>query len=181
MTRMAGLVEIREKRNLTQKELAERSGISIRTIQRIEAGTTPKGYTLKTLAEALNISEKELLGNEKPSPALNKKALQMINLSSLLFFIPFGNIIFPLLLIKRKKEQNYVAKQLVSVQILWTVSMIVVVGISPFLVRWIGASRQLGIQLLLIFCLLNLFIILRNAVALQKHGRLYFKLNFSFL
>ncbi|SDL31387.1 protein of unknown function [Salinimicrobium catena] len=178
---MSGLVEIREKRNLTQKELAERSGISIRTIQRIEAGTAPKGFTLKTLAEALSVSEEELLGTKKRSRAFDKKALQMINLSSLLFFIPFGNIFFPLLLIKIKKQQNAIAKQLVNIQILWTVSMIVVVGISPFWVRWVGASRQLSLQLLLIFCLLNLFIILRNAVALAKHDRLYFRLNFSFL
>lgn len=178
---MSRLVEIREKLNLTQKELAERSGISIRTIQRIEAGTDPKGFTLKTLLETLSISEEELLGTEEPSAAIDKKTLRQINLSSLLFFIPFGNIFFPLLLIKRKKQQNEIAKQLVNIQILWTVSMIVVVGISPFLVRWVGASRQLTMQLLLLFFLLNLFIILRNAVSLEKHGRLYFKLNFSFL
>ena len=52
---------LREERNLTQAELAEKSGLSLRTIQRIEAGTEPKGYTLKTLASSLNVSESELL------------------------------------------------------------------------------------------------------------------------
>jgi transcriptional regulator with XRE-family HTH domain len=69
---MSRLVGIREKLNLTQKELAERSGISIRTIQRIEAGTPPKGYTLKTLVKTLNIAEEELLGTEKTSAAGDK-------------------------------------------------------------------------------------------------------------
>mgnify|MGYP003598873837 CR=1 FL=1 len=49
--------------NLTQEELAEKSGISVRTIQRIESGTKPKGYTLKALAAALGISEKRFVGS----------------------------------------------------------------------------------------------------------------------
>ena len=58
---MSELKKIREEKNLTQEELAEKSGLSVRTIQRIEAGTEPKGYTLKTLASTLDISEKYLL------------------------------------------------------------------------------------------------------------------------
>jgi transcriptional regulator with XRE-family HTH domain len=34
---MSELKKIREKQNLTQEELAEKSGLSVRTIQRIEA------------------------------------------------------------------------------------------------------------------------------------------------
>jgi transcriptional regulator with XRE-family HTH domain len=44
---MSKLKQIREQQNLTQEELAEKSGISVRTIQRIESGTEPKGHTLK--------------------------------------------------------------------------------------------------------------------------------------
>lgn len=58
---MPTLKQIREKQNLTQEELSEKSGISVRTIQRIEAGTPPKGYTLKTLAKALGIPESDFL------------------------------------------------------------------------------------------------------------------------
>ena len=58
---MSELKNIREKKNLTQEELAEKSGVSVRTIQRIESGIEPKGYTLKTLAKSLEIAEKELL------------------------------------------------------------------------------------------------------------------------
>ena len=58
---MSELKRIREEQHLTQEELAEKSGLSVRTIQRIEAGTEPKGYTLKTLASSLSVSEKDLL------------------------------------------------------------------------------------------------------------------------
>ena len=58
---MSELKKIREEQHLTQEELAEKSGLSVRTIQRIEAGTEPKGYTLKTLASSLSVSEKDLL------------------------------------------------------------------------------------------------------------------------
>ena len=44
---MSQLKKIREEKNLTQEKLAQQSGISVRTIQRIEAGTDPKGDTLK--------------------------------------------------------------------------------------------------------------------------------------
>ena len=39
---MSILLELREKLNLTQEELAKKANISVRTIQRIEAGTKPK-------------------------------------------------------------------------------------------------------------------------------------------
>ena len=51
---------LREEKNLTQTELAEKSGLSLRTIQRIEAGNVPKGYTLKALAIFLKQNQKSL-------------------------------------------------------------------------------------------------------------------------
>ena len=51
---------LREEKNLTQTELAEKSGLSLRTIQRIEAGNVPKGYTLKALAIFLKPNQKSL-------------------------------------------------------------------------------------------------------------------------
>ena len=58
---MSKLKSFRELQNLTQEELSEKSGISVRTIQRIETGKDPKGYTLRVLAKALEIEENELL------------------------------------------------------------------------------------------------------------------------
>lgn len=51
---MSLLLEHREKQNLTQEELAAKSGVSVRTIQRIESGITPKGYTLESLSKRIS-------------------------------------------------------------------------------------------------------------------------------
>ena len=46
--------ELRMAKGLTQEELVERCNISVRTIQRIEAGeVTPRSYTIKTILAAL--------------------------------------------------------------------------------------------------------------------------------
>ena len=51
------LKEGRLSKGLTQKELSERSNISVRSIQRIENGDiVPRSHTLKTLAEILGLS-----------------------------------------------------------------------------------------------------------------------------
>lgn len=48
------LITLRKKRNLTQEELVEKSHVSVRTIQRIEAGEVlPRLSTVKILLEAL--------------------------------------------------------------------------------------------------------------------------------
>ncbi len=49
--------ELRNLKELSQEELSEKSGLSLRTVQRIENGeSTPRGDTLKRLADALEIS-----------------------------------------------------------------------------------------------------------------------------
>jgi len=50
------LAELRKQNGLTQEELVEKCNISVRTIQRIEAGEVePRSYTIKTILNALNI------------------------------------------------------------------------------------------------------------------------------
>lgn len=52
----------RLSKGLTQKELSEKSNISVRSIQRIESGEiTPRSYTIKTLAEILGLSYEDFL------------------------------------------------------------------------------------------------------------------------
>ncbi len=49
------IAELRKSQMLTQEELVEKCNISVRTIQRIEAGeVTPRDYTVKTIFGALN-------------------------------------------------------------------------------------------------------------------------------
>lgn len=73
---------LREQKHLTQEELAKQSGLSIRTIQRIESGQEPKGNTAKVLARALDIDLSSLRKTEKPMEAINYSLIKRINLSS---------------------------------------------------------------------------------------------------
>jgi len=189
---MPTLKRIREQQNLTQEELSEKSGISVRTIQRIEAGTLPKGYTLKTLAKVLEIPESELLdkktktetaGDEKAeikqeSVAIDYSKIKLVNLSSLLFVVlPPLNILVPLLLASILKQKNPLVKQIVSVQILWTILAPIVFMLGIFLK--LGGKFTLGLMICIV--LSNLFIVLRNAAEIDRHQTLYFKLKFNIL
>ena len=49
------ILELRQEKGLTQEELVEQCNISVRTIQRIEAGeVVPRAYTIKTILSALD-------------------------------------------------------------------------------------------------------------------------------
>lgn len=190
---MSRLKKIREQKNLTQEELSEQSNISVRTIQRIEAGTEPKGHTLKILAKSLDIPESDLLNLPEPNESENLvenltenqtttdediSKLKLINLSSILFTVlPPLNIVAPLILSYWMKQKNPIIGQLVSVQILWTI-------LAPA-VFFLGISLKLGKQftliLMLAIILSNVFIILRNTAEIDKNKKLYYKLNFNIL
>jgi len=52
----AQIVALRKRRGFSQEALAEQSGVSLRTIQRVEQGdTVPRGHTLQALAAALEV------------------------------------------------------------------------------------------------------------------------------
>jgi len=183
---MSKLKQIREQQNLTQEELSDKSGISVRTIQRIESGTTPKGHTLKTLSGALGISQNELRNNEKEIPvenletdsSINFQKIKFINLSSLLFVVvPPLNILFPLLLSHILKQRNLLTKQIISLQILWTILAPVFFMLGILL----KLGRSFTIILLVIIVLSNIFLILRNLVEIDTKQKLHYKLNFSIL
>mgnify|MGYP003887835455 CR=1 FL=1 len=56
------LKELRYQKGMSQELLADESGLSLRTIQRIENGeTNPTGVSLKRLANGLNVNPDELI------------------------------------------------------------------------------------------------------------------------
>ena len=52
----------RQRRLLTQEELAEKASVGVATIARIEAGQGARLSTLRKLAQALDVTADELLG-----------------------------------------------------------------------------------------------------------------------
>lgn len=190
---MSELKKIREEKNLTQEELAEKSGLSVRTIQRIEAGTEPKGYTLKTLASTLDISEKELLTSDIPveetrieeqaltieeKEVINYNLVKIINLSTLpLCWFPIANFLPPLLLMFFTKERSPIVKQIISLQIFLAIICPIIFLIIAFLK--LGSASVMITMVGL--TLLNVYIILRNAYEIDKKQSLRYRLNFSII
>lgn len=180
--RMSKLKKNREKLNLTQEELSEQSKISIRTIQRIESGNEPKGQTLKLLAKALGIKENELLEEVETKSENNSAIIKIINLSSLPFTIcPLANIIVPLVIIFAKKQFNPLTKQIVSLQISWLIFSVIIFMLSSFVKNWFSLGNKFILIVMTLLVLSNIFIILRNALEIDKKGKLFFRLNFSLI
>lgn len=179
---MSKLKKNREKLNLTQQELSDKSGISIRTIQRIESGNEPKGQTLKILAKTLGIKENELLEKEETQIEINSTLMKLINLSSLPFtIIPGANIIIPLVIMFVKKEFNPMPKQIVSIQILWLIFAVIIFMLSIFIKKWLSLGNNFTLLVMILLVLSNVFIILRNAAEIDRKGKLFFRLNFSLI
>lgn len=179
---MSKLKKNREKLNLTQEELSNKSGISIRTIQRIESGNEPKGQTLKILAKTLGIKENELLEKEEAQIEIKSTLIKIINLSSLPFtIIPPANIIIPLVIMFAKKQFNPLAKQIVSIQILWLIFAVIIFMLSSFMKNWFSLGNKFSLVVMIFLVLSNIFIILRNAAEIDKKGELFFRLNFSLI
>ena len=87
--------ELRLKKGMTQEELAEKTDLSVRTIQRIEKGEVdPRAYTHQIIAEVLEVDFELLYSNNEPdivneSNKAEKIWLPLLHISGLfLLFIP---------------------------------------------------------------------------------------------
>jgi uncharacterized Tic20 family protein len=114
--------ELRSRKGLSQEQLAENSGLSLRTIQRIENGETePRGDTLKRLMNALDAAPDDLMDW---SIVEDKGFLTAVNLSVLGFFVfPLLGILIPLIMWISKKDKlkdiNKTGKEILNFQITW--------------------------------------------------------------
>ena len=119
---------LRSRRGYSQEELSEKTGLSLRTIQRIENGETePRGDSLKRLASILGVSPDEIVDWTIQE---DKGFLISLNLSALSFIIfPVLGILVPLLLWISKKDKirhlNELAKELLFFQTVWTIVLFI--------------------------------------------------------
>lgn len=171
----------REEQHLTQEELSEKSGISVRTIQRIESGQVPKGHTLKALSIALNLPSDKLTPTQTEE-VIKINHVKLINLASLpLVFLPLASIALPLLLMIGLKQINTLTKQLLSLQILWTILAAVIFMLSAFLKKAMDLSNQFTLWVMVVLILTNITIVLFNTFSLDRNQTLCVRLNFSML
>lgn len=68
------ILELRQQKGFTQEELVEQCNISVRTIQRIEAGeVTPRSYTVKAILNVLDYDLEQLQFSESKATQEFKK------------------------------------------------------------------------------------------------------------
>ena len=94
------LKEIRNQKNWSQEELAQLSGLSLRTIQRVERAHTAGLDSLKSLAAALNIDVTELqkeLSKAKGNADTDPKKTEADKKNISMFYILSGMMIFSLI------------------------------------------------------------------------------------
>lgn len=155
--------ELRLLKGLTQEDLAEKTGLSVRTIQRIESGEVdPRTFTLNALAEALEVDIKELMGNKlSPSKSFLDDDYTWV------IFLHFSGIFIlvlpPLIiwLIKRNRileyEQHF--KDVINFQF----SMFIYLMISVILLIII-----IGLPLLIFLSLFSTVVIVLNTIKVMN-------------
>lgn len=186
---------LRKRKGLSQEELTENSGLSLRTIQRVENGETePTGDTLKKIAHALNVTPNELIDwtiNE------DRGFLKALNLSALTFiFFPLLGILVPLILwISQKdkiKDLPKIGKDIINFEISWTLFFFLGFLLNSIYManQWnasgfvSGSSIASGIKFNLFFIIImytfNFLTILFNTYLIQKEKdvKYYPRINF---
>ncbi len=175
---METIKRLRKQQGLSQQKLAEATGLSIRTIQRLEAGShVPHDFTLKVLSEALNVDIVDLNPPSNQDSIENieseKQYLKLINLSALGFFVlPFGNLLFPFFLWRRKKASTFIqdyGKHIVNFQLIWSLVLYTALCITPFLN--IYAQGPVSPILLVLFSAvtINIVAVLMNAMHIENN------------
>lgn len=182
--------ELRNRKGMSQEILAEESGLSLRTIQRIENGETePTGDTLKRLANALNVNPDELIDWTIKE---DRDFLKILNLSALTFlFFPLLGILVPFIMWISKKDKlkdiNKIGKDVINFEITWNILLFFI----PFLLNSIilATTGELTMRIiittsLIIFVfmyILNFVFIIFNTLLIQNEKDLKYYPKIRFL
>lgn len=183
---MSILKSIREQEGYTQADLSSKTGLSLRTIQRLEnTNKVPKGYTLNALAEEFNIEPSTLQAkyiNSKRSRDSEITTIKMINLSVLSFLgIPFGNLIIPIIIWRNNRDSQLVdevGRRIVNFQIIFTLTLSVVLILLPFTLGKLLPGIPIVLIIALCAYLFNIVVIIRTATKIQYQD--FDFLNFPF-
>ncbi len=162
--------ELRKLKGLTQEELSDRTGLSTRTIQRIENGEVyARTYTLNKLADALQVELSELLNVEEDDGLRNKmsdndtrKWLALFHLSGL-FTLIAPSIIFWIIKRDDVPAMNEHAKNILNFQL----SMIIYFIISGFLVFLI-----IGLPIAIFLAIFSQLMVIINCIKVLQ-GSIY--------
>ncbi len=129
------LITQRKLQGLSQDKLAEKAGINIRTLQRIEKNEVkPQLYTLGCLADSLGVKIEDLTASTQISLKNEKspRQLSILHFSALVgCVVPLGNILAPLFLWLYKRQTsdtwNNHAQKVINFQISWLIYLFVAI------------------------------------------------------
>ncbi len=183
------LKSIREEKGYTQTDLAKKTGLSLRTIQRLESSDkVPKGFTLTTLAKEFEIEPSDLQGKYvlvKRSKDSEIRTINTINFSILSFLgIPFGNLILPLIIWRNHKNSEFiddVGRRIVNFQILFTLVLNVLLILSPFTLSKMLPSIPVLLLILILAYLFNIVIVIQTAIKIKRQNFDFLNLPIRFL
>jgi len=181
------LKELRNQKGMSQEVLADESGLSLRTIQRIEKGATnPTGESLKRLSNALSVNPDELIDWAIKE---DKRYLIFLNLSALTFlFFPMLGILVPFILWTSRKGKikniNKLGRDVINFEITWTI-LLFFIPFLLFLLSKIGLLENLTLNMLFtatgFMYLINLIYILLNTLKISNEKDVMFYPQIKFL
>lgn len=169
------IVQARKKQQLSQEELARQSGVSLRTIQRIEKGSVnPHGHTLKTLVNALNLQLTDL---EEKAKNINFPKLKSLNAIGLLIIIaPAIHVLIQLVYWNKLAvgETKRIGARFISFQLLWllgTLLTFVLIHVVSYLIAGQSVIGHFPYRLTayLGLLILNVIVITRTAIQLNSN------------
>ena len=181
MTIVEKLKHFRHINCLSQEKLAETSGVSIRTIQRIEEGKSGgSGYTINALAKALNINSTDLVNSVSQNTlpfSNNTSKLKILNLSAMtMLVIPLANIFIPTYIYWKNRDNEKVKEigsKIVSFQIFWTLATLLISIVVPTLLLLLFSTLSTGsiplfVPIYFISALLNIYFVIQFAININK-------------
>ncbi|MFP4847280.1 DUF4870 domain-containing protein [Winogradskyella sp. PE311] len=127
----------RKLKGFTQEELADKTTVGVRTIQRIEKGDVqPHLQTVKLLAVGLDIEVDDLIALDNPKEETIKRKWMLLIHGSPFFglIIPFANVLFPLFIWISKAEDNkvYDAHGRAVINFHCTINLLIIVSLLLF-------------------------------------------------
>lgn len=188
--------ELRKRKGLSQEELTENSGLSLRTIQRIENGETePTGETLKRISNALNVNPEELIDW---TIIEDNGFLKAMNLSALTFILfPLLGILVPLIMWISKKDKlkniNKIGKNIINFEITWTIILFVGFILNSIILTKefnssevvlvdsiIDSQRRILIFFIVMYAI-NTILIIVNTYRIQKNKDVFYHPKVKFI
>ena len=126
------VAEIRKQKSLTQENLAEKAYVTVRTIQRMEAGEEVSSETLKSVSNALDVTVNELF----ESISSSDKEEEIMEISK-----------------EQQKQFNYRKNELFTIKLITFSFIFVFLGLFGIFVGELNGLEQNIYRIIWIFAL----------------------------